>query len=54
MLAGQPIVPIAFATRVFDKDSVAGLTLTPAVYATNAWYGSDDYQGIFLKAWGVS
>lgn len=40
--------------RVFTKENVANLTLTPAAYATNAWYGSDDFQKTFLTAWGVS
>lgn len=38
--------------RVFDKDTVANLTLTPHAYATNAWYGPDTYKNTFLTAWG--
>jgi len=40
--------------RVFNQGSVTGLTLTPAAYATNAWYGSEAYQQSFLTAWGAS
>lgn len=40
--------------RVFDKDTVAGLTLTPQAYATNDWYGPDTYEQTFLKAWGAA
>jgi ribose transport system substrate-binding protein len=39
--------------RVFNADAVKGLTLTPAAYTTNAWYGSNAYEQTFLKAWGV-
>lgn len=40
--------------RVFTKENIAPLTLTPAAYATNAWYGSNDFEKTFLTAWGVS
>ncbi|WP_375476233.1 sugar ABC transporter substrate-binding protein [uncultured Jatrophihabitans sp.] len=40
--------------RVFTKENIANLTLTPAAYATNAWYGSDAFEKTFLTAWGVS
>jgi ribose transport system substrate-binding protein len=39
--------------RVFTKDNVSNLTLTPAAYATNAWYGSDVFEQTFMSAWGV-
>jgi ABC-type sugar transport system substrate-binding protein len=39
--------------RVFTKDNVAGLTLTPDAYATHAWYGPDTFQDTSLRAWGV-
>jgi ribose transport system substrate-binding protein len=46
-------VPVASSTveRVFTKSNVSGLTLTPAAYATQAWYGSDAFQQQFLSAW---
>lgn len=53
MLGGLPVDELGVA-RLFTKDNVGGLTLTPDAYATNAWYGSDDYQKTFLSAWGVS
>jgi ABC-type sugar transport system substrate-binding protein len=39
--------------RVFNSSTLGGLTLTPAAYTTNAWYGSDAYEQTFLTAWGV-
>ncbi|MDT4910521.1 MAG: hypothetical protein QOI69_3762, partial [Pseudonocardiales bacterium] len=39
--------------RVFNKSNVGALTLTPDVYASNAWYGSDDFEQAFLTAWGA-
>lgn len=37
--------------RVFNKDNVGELDLTPNAYGTNDWYGSDEYQQTFLTAW---
>lgn len=39
--------------RVFTPDNVSGLTLTPAAYVTNDWYGSDAYKQGFKTAWGI-
>lgn len=39
--------------RLFTKDNVQDLTLTPATFQTNAWYGPDTYEDTFLKAWGI-
>ena len=39
--------------RVFNSSTVKDLSLTPAAYTTNAWYGSDAYEQTFLTAWGV-
>ena len=46
-------VPVASSTveRVFTKNNVSGLTLTPAAYATEAWYGSNSFEHQFLNAW---
>jgi len=52
MLAGQLPVNGLGPARVFTKSNVGALTLTPDAYATNAWYGSDDFQQAFLTAWG--
>jgi hypothetical protein len=30
---------------------VSGLALTPAAYATEAWYGSNSFEQQFLNAW---
>ncbi len=40
--------------RVFTKDNVGDLQLTPTAYATNAWYGPDTFTHTFTEAWGVS
>jgi ABC-type sugar transport system substrate-binding protein len=39
--------------RVFNSGTVNDLTLSPAAYTTNAWYGSDAYEQTFLTAWGA-
>jgi hypothetical protein len=53
MLTGKTPTFTLGVVRVFDASNVKGLTLTPAAYATNAWYGSEAYQQTFLTAWGV-
>ncbi len=53
MLVGQlPVNGLGLA-RIFTKDNVGGLTLTPEAYTTNAWYGSDDFKKTFTTAWGI-
>ncbi len=53
MLVGQlPVNGLGLA-RIFTKDNVGGLTLTPEAYNSNAWYGSDDFQKTFTTAWGI-
>jgi ribose transport system substrate-binding protein len=54
MLTGKPAISTVTVVRAFNKDNVGDLTLTPAAYSTNAWYGSDAYEQTFLSAWGVS
>jgi ribose transport system substrate-binding protein len=53
MLVGRTPTFTLGVVRVFDSGNVKGLALTPAAYATNAWYGSEAYQQTFLTAWGV-
>lgn len=53
MLAGQVPVVADGVLRVFNKSNVGALTLTPDVYSTNSWYGSDAYMQTFTTAWGV-
>jgi ribose transport system substrate-binding protein len=53
MMQGQTPTFTPGVVRVFNTDTVKGLTLTPAAYTTNAWYGSDAYEQTFLTAWGV-
>lgn len=40
--------------RVFNSENVANLELAPEAFATIDWYGTEDFHGTFLKAWGVS
>ncbi len=40
--------------RVFTSSNVGSLTLTPAAYASNAWYGDNSFENTFETAWGVS
>lgn len=53
MLLGQLPVKGLGVFRFFNKDNVGTLLLTPEAYATNAWYGSDDFQKTFATALGI-
>jgi ABC-type sugar transport system substrate-binding protein len=54
MMLGHLPVTGPSVTRVFTKDNVGALTLTPAAYATNAWYGPNDFEQTFMSAWGAA
>jgi hypothetical protein len=54
MTGGLPDSSGLGVIRVFTKDNVGNLQLTPAAYATNAWYGSNAYEQTFLTAWGAA
>ena len=53
MLLGQLPTNLDAVARVFTKDNVKGLTLTPAAYASNQWYGPSTYEKQFTSAWGA-
>jgi ribose transport system substrate-binding protein len=53
MLTGKTPTFTLGVVRVFNASNVKGLALTPAAYATNAWYGSEAYEQTFLTAWGA-
>lgn len=50
MLGHAPVVYDA-GIRVFDKQNVQGLSLTPGAYASNQWYGKSSFESHFLTAW---
>jgi hypothetical protein len=51
MMTGKPPIPTLTTERVFTQSNVSGLSLTPAAYATEAWYGSNAFEQTFLSAW---
>ncbi len=51
MLLGHTPSPGLGVVRVFTSGNVGRLALTPAAFATNAWYGSNAYEQAFLTAW---
>lgn len=53
MLTGSLPAAAPGIFRAFTKANVGGLTLTPAAYATNDWYGTDGFKKSFTTAWGV-
>jgi ribose transport system substrate-binding protein len=54
MMLGQEPDFTPSVIRLFTKANVSDLTLTPAAFQTNDWYGPDTYEDTFRKAWGVS
>lgn len=53
MTGGLPVNGLGIF-RLFNSTNVGSLTLTPAAYLTNAWYGSDAFENTFETAWGIS
>lgn len=53
LMLGEKPIAYGGGIRDFTKQNVAGLTLTPAAYATNAWYGPASFEQSYLAAWGV-
>ena len=53
LMTGNPAAVTIGAARVFVKDNVQDLTLTPAASSSISWYGDSSYKATFLKAWGA-
>jgi ribose transport system substrate-binding protein len=54
LMTGHPPVKNEFVPlRVFDRNNIKGLTLTPAGEASGLWYGSASYKKQFPRLWGV-
>jgi len=49
---GTP-VDVLYPTRLFTKDNIGSITVTPAAQAAGSWFGSTAYQAAFEKLWGV-
>jgi ribose transport system substrate-binding protein len=48
--------PVAepFPSRLFTKDNIGSIQVTPAAQSTGEWFGDTSYQGAFLKLWGAA
>jgi len=48
--------PVAepFPSRLFTKDNIGSIQVTPAAQSTGEWFGGTSYQGAFLKLWGAA
>ncbi|MEA2308897.1 MAG: ribose transport system substrate-binding protein [Thermoleophilaceae bacterium] len=53
MMLGQPPVEEKIPTRLFTKDNVSPLKLTPAAEATGEWFGPATFGDMFTKLWGL-
>lgn len=54
LMSGDTIQQGTALIRIFDQKNTAGLTITPAAYATLSWYGTSAFESAYLKAWGTS
>jgi ribose transport system substrate-binding protein len=43
-----------FPSRLFTKDNIGSIQVTPAAQSTGEWFGDTSYQGAFLKLWGAA
>jgi ribose transport system substrate-binding protein len=46
-------VSVLYPTRLFTKQNIGSIQVTPAAQASGAWFGSNSYQATFEKDWGV-
>jgi ribose transport system substrate-binding protein len=55
MLSGQAPADegLQAPARLFTRDNVADLDLSPEGYASMDWYGNDAYEDLYLTAWGA-
>ena len=53
MMLAQPPVVEKVPHRLFTKDNVGTLKLTPAAEASGEWYGSTAFRAMFTKLWGL-
>ncbi len=48
-----PLADIIYPTRLFTKDNIGSVKVTPAAEGSGAWFGSSAYQADFQKLWGA-
>ena len=46
-------VDVNYPTRMFTKDNIGSIQVSPAAEAAGSWFGSTAYQAQFAKLWGV-
>jgi ribose transport system substrate-binding protein len=53
MMLGQPPVEENIPQRLFTKENVGSLQLTPEAEASGEWFGSTAFRDMFTKLWGL-
>jgi ribose transport system substrate-binding protein len=53
MMLGQPPVEEKVPQRLFTKENIGSIQLTPQAEATGEWYGSTAFTDMFTKLWGL-
>jgi ribose transport system substrate-binding protein len=53
MMLGQPPVEENIPQRLFTKENVGSLKLTPEAEASGEWFGSTAFRDMFTKLWGL-
>ena len=54
MTGNPPVANEKVPVRVFDRNNVKGLSLTPDAEKSGIWYGPSTYKQMFLGLWGAS
>lgn len=53
MMLGKPPVEERIPQRLFTKDNIGEVKLTPQAEATGEWFGSTAFRDMFTKLWGL-
>jgi ribose transport system substrate-binding protein len=53
MMLGKPPVEENIPQRLFTKENIGTIQLTPQAEATGEWFGSTEFREMFTKLWGL-
>jgi ribose transport system substrate-binding protein len=53
MMLGEPPVEERIPQRLFTKENIGTIKLTPQAEATGEWFGSTEFRDMFTKLWGL-
>jgi ribose transport system substrate-binding protein len=53
MMLGKPPVEEEIPQRLFTKQNIGSIELTPEAEATGEWFGSTEFRDMFTELWGL-